>query len=96
MRIGLLAAAVALLQCAAAYAGEQPVSLKHAPGHDVVENNCASCHSLDYPRTNAPFMDRKTWQAEVDKMINVFGAPIVPGDAKAIVDYLTKNYGTGS
>jgi hypothetical protein len=41
-------------------------------------------------------MDRKTWQAEVDKMTNVFGAPIAPDDAKAIVDYLTKNYGTGS
>jgi hypothetical protein len=96
MRIGLLAAAVALLQCAAAYAGEQPVPLNDAPGHDVVENNCAACHSLDYPRTNAPFMDRKTWQGEVDKMINVFGAPIASDDAKAIIDYLTKNYGTGS
>jgi len=96
MRNGLLAAAIALLQCAAAYAGEQPVSLKDAPGHDLVDNNCAACHSLDYPRTNAPFMDRKTWQAEVDKMINVFGAPIAPDEAKAIVDYLTKNYGTGS
>ena len=64
MRSGLLAAAVALLQCGAAYAGEQPVLLKGGPGQDVVENNCAACHSLDYPRTNAPFMDRKTWQAE--------------------------------
>jgi sulfite dehydrogenase (cytochrome) subunit B len=96
MRSGLLDAAIALLQCAAAYAGEQPVSLKDAPGDDLVENNCASRHSLDYPRTNASFMDRKTWQAEVDKMTNVFGAPIAPDDAKAIVDYLTKNYGTGS
>jgi len=96
MRGGLLAAAMALLQCAAAYAGEQPVPIKDAPGHDLVENNCAACHSLDYPRTNASFMDRKTWQAEVDKMTNVFGAPIAPDDAKAIVDYLTKNYGTGS
>jgi len=96
MRSGLLAAAIVLLRCAAAYAGEQPVQLKDAPGHDLVENHCASCHSLDYPRTNAPFMDRTTWQAEVDKMINVFGAPIAPDDAKAIVDYLTKNYGTGS
>jgi len=96
MRSGILAAAIVLLQCTAADAGEQPVLLKDALGHDLVENNCASCHSLDYPRTNAPFMDRKTWQAEVDKMINVFGAPIAPDDAKAIVDYLTKNYGTGS
>jgi len=27
---------------------------------------------------------------------HVFGAPIAPDDAKTIVDYLTKNYGTGS
>ena len=95
MRYGLLPAAIALLGTAAAQADEQPVPLKDAPGHDVVENNCAACHSLDYPRINAPFMDGKMWQAEVDKMINVFGAPIAPTDAKAIVDYLTKNYGTG-
>jgi mono/diheme cytochrome c family protein len=96
MRYALLAAAIALLGSVAGFADEQPVALKDAPGRDVVENNCAACHSLDYPRTNAPFMDRKVWQAEVDKMINVFGAPIEPNDAKAIVDYLTKNYGTGS
>jgi mono/diheme cytochrome c family protein len=96
IRCGLLAAAIALFGTAAARADEQPVPLKDAPGRDVVENNCAACHSLDYPRTNAPFLDRKMWQAEVDKMINVFGAPIEPRDAKAIVDYLTKNYGTGS
>jgi sulfite dehydrogenase (cytochrome) subunit B len=96
MRCGLLAAAIALIGTAAAHADERPVALKDVPGHEVVENNCAACHSLDYPRTNAPFMDRKMWQAEVDKMINVFGAPIEPNDAKAIVDYLTKNYGAGS
>jgi cytochrome c5 len=78
-----------------AYADEQPVTLSDAPGHDAVENNCAACHSLDYVRTNAKFLDRKTWQAEFDKMTKVFGADITPEDAAAIVDYLTKNYGTG-
>jgi hypothetical protein len=34
------------------------------------------------------------WNAEVTKMIKAFGAPINDADAKAIVDYLTKNYGT--
>ena len=33
-------------------------------------------------------------QAEIDKMIKVFGAPIEPADAAVIVDYLVKNYGT--
>jgi mono/diheme cytochrome c family protein len=79
-----------------AYADEQPVALKNAPGHELVENNCAACHSLDYLRTNARFLDRKSWQAEVDKMIKVFGANITPQDAAAIVEYLTTNYGTGS
>ena len=64
-------------------------------GHTVVEQNCGSCHSLDYPRTNAPFLNRQGWEAEVNKMIIVFGAPVTADDAKTIVDYLTKNYGVG-
>ena len=78
-----------------AYPDEQPVRINMAIGHDVVENNCAACHSLDYLRINSVFLDRKVWQAEVDKMVNVFGAPIEPKDAAAIVDYLVNNYGTG-
>jgi len=30
----------------------------------------------------------------VTKMIKAFGAPIQDGDAKAIADYLKKNYGS--
>jgi hypothetical protein len=72
-----------------------PGPIVAAPGHEAVENNCIACHSLDYPRTNAKFLDRKGWQTEIDKMIKVFGAEIAPQDAVAIVDYLTKNYGVG-
>ena len=85
-----------LIATASGHAEEKPVSLREAPGQQAVEENCASCHSLDYPRTNSPFLDRKGWEAEVNKMINVFGAPIAPEDAKTIVDYLAKNYGIGS
>lgn len=95
MQHALAALALALAAALPARAEEQPVPLKDAPGHEAVENNCAACHSLDYPRTNAAFLDRKGWQAEVDKMINVFGAAIDPGDARTIVEYLTKNYGVG-
>jgi mono/diheme cytochrome c family protein len=77
----------------AALAAETPVVLKDAPGRTVVENNCAGCHSLDYIRTNAPFMNRQAWTAEVGKMINAYAAPIQKADADAIVDYLTANYG---
>jgi hypothetical protein len=96
MKPVLLALFLMLGSGATALADEKPVPLKNAPGHEVVENNCAACHSLDYPRTNAVFLNRAGWQAEVDKMIKVFGADIAPQDVTAIVDYLTKNYGTGS
>jgi hypothetical protein len=90
----LLTAALSIVPISLAYSDEPIVPLIDAPGRDAVENNCTSCHSLDYPRTNAPFMNRKMWQAEIDKMINVFGAPIGPGDAAVMVDYLVKHYGT--
>jgi mono/diheme cytochrome c family protein len=93
MKAFLTFSTLALLTTARAIAQEQPVSLKDAPGREVVQNNCATCHSLDYPRINSPFMDRKTWETEVNKMISVFGAPITPEDAKVIVEYLAVNYG---
>jgi sulfite dehydrogenase (cytochrome) subunit B len=71
---------------------EMPVVLAPGPGLDAMAN-CAACHSLDYIRINAPFMTRKAWEAEVAKMITVFGAPIDPADAKTIADYLVRNYG---
>ena len=43
---------------------------------------------------NSPFLDAAGWNAEVTKMIKAFGAPIDATDAKAIVDYLAKNYGS--
>jgi sulfite dehydrogenase (cytochrome) subunit B len=75
-------------------AEDKPVELKKAPGLDKVEANCAACHSLDYIRMNSPFPNAATWDAEVTKMIKAFGAPIDDADAKAIADYLKKNYGS--
>jgi sulfite dehydrogenase (cytochrome) subunit B len=74
---------------------EEAVALKDAPGREVVEGYCGACHSLDYPRINARFLDRKGWESEVDKMIKTYGAPIGETDAKTIVDYLAANYGAG-
>jgi hypothetical protein len=37
--------------------------------------------------------DAKLWDAEVGKMIKVFGAPTKEADGKDIVEYLVKNYG---
>ena len=78
---------------AVAGAEEKPVALKPGPGLDQVEGHCGACHSLDYIQMNSPFLDAAGWNAEVTKMIKAFGAPI-DDDAKAIVDYLAKNYGS--
>jgi mono/diheme cytochrome c family protein len=90
----LLAAVLFAATAAAALAQEKAVPLKPGPGQDVVDANCGACHSLDYIRTNAPFMTAKVWDAEVTKMIKVYGAPIEPADAKMIIEYLSKAYGT--
>lgn len=89
----MMVLAVLLAFGANALAEEQPVPLKDAPGRDKVENTCSVCHSLDYIRINSPFMTPQVWEAEVNKMINVFGAPASAEDAKAIIDYLVKSYG---
>jgi len=84
---------LATIAVSAALAAETPILLKDAPGRATVENLCSGCHSVDYIRINAPFMNRQTWTAEVTKMINAFGAPIAQNDANAIIDYLAANYG---
>ena len=93
MKRVLLSVLAAFVAASAALAEEKAVTLKDAPGRATAENMCAGCHSLDYIRINAPFMNRQTWTAEVNKMINAFGAPIPQNDAAAIIDYLTANYG---
>jgi mono/diheme cytochrome c family protein len=75
-------------------AGEKPVQLKKGLGLAQVEGNCVSCHSLDYILMNSPFPPATIWDATVTKMIKAFGAPIEEADAKAIADYLKKNYGS--
>jgi len=80
---------------AVAARAEETVTLKDGPGRDLVEGYCGTCHSLDYTRISAGFLNRKGWESEVDKMIKAYGAPIGAADAKIIVDYLTANYGSG-
>ena len=85
---------ILLLGCVEAIAADESgVRLKDAPGRQVVEANCVMCHSLDYIQMNSPFLDQKGWEASVNKMIKVMGAPIRDADAKAIVEYLATHYG---
>jgi len=89
----LMLAFVAALIALPATADDKPLQLKKAPGVDKVEANCQACHSLSYIPMNSPFLNAAGWDAEVTKMIKAFGAPIDDTDAKAIADYLKKNYG---
>lgn len=93
MRKFVLAFVAALIALPAA-ADEQEIALKKAPGVEKVEANCQACHSLSYIPMNSPFINAAGWSAEVNKMIKVMGAPIDDADAKAIAEYLAKNYGS--
>lgn len=88
--IAVLLAALLVAQVDA----EEQIRLKVAPGRDKVEANCTGCHSLDYIQMNSPFLSPAGWDAELAKMIDVFGAPIDANDAKPIVDYLQASYGS--
>jgi len=76
-----------------AVAAERVVNLKGGAGRDTVEAMCSGCHSLDYIPLNSAFLDKQGWTAEVNKMINAYGAPIPQADAAKVVDYLSANYG---
>jgi sulfite dehydrogenase (cytochrome) subunit B len=93
VRLTIIALLSALLPTAVAYGDENAVKLKQAPGVDQVEANCAACHSLDYVQMNSTFLSAVAWDAEVAKMINVFGAPIDSATASRIGNYLKDNYG---
>jgi mono/diheme cytochrome c family protein len=90
----ILTALVAVVLTIPAMAEEKLIDLKKAPGLDKVEGNCGACHSLDYIQMNSPYPNAALWDAEVTKMIKAYGAPISEADAKAIKEYLTKNYGS--
>ena len=73
---------------------DETAALKPGPDLEVVRNNCTACHSVDYIQTQprGPSFKKDFWQAEVTKMIKVYGAPIDEGDVGKIVDYLARTY----
>lgn len=57
------------------------------PGADVVNANCMACHSASMALTQ-PVLTKAQWTATVNKMRDVYGAPVAKEDVPAIVDYL--------
>ncbi len=72
---------------------DEVAAYKPGPNLEVVQSNCMACHSADYVNTQPPMKNKRDfWQAEVTKMIKVYGAPIEQGDIGKIVDYLSATY----
>ncbi len=73
---------------------EETAAFKPGPNLEVVQGNCAACHSADYIATQpqGPKFKKDFWHAEVTKMIKVYGAPIDEADVSKIVDYLAATY----
>ena len=65
------------------YSGEVP----KGPNVQVYEKDCLICHSSRYV-TMQPGFSRSTWEKEVKKMVDAYGANIAEADQSKIVDYL--------
>lgn len=66
---------------------------KPAPGADLANAQCLTCHSAEYVSTQPP-LPRAFWKGSVEKMIGKYGAPVPPDQIEALADYLAQNYGT--
>lgn len=95
----ILAAALACAATGAALAKpvtyvlpKETATLRPGPGMEAAQNNCLSCHSVDYIGMQPPKNGKAFWEAEVTKMIKVYKAPISEADGKTIAEYLAQTY----
>jgi mono/diheme cytochrome c family protein len=65
--------------------------LAEGEGRQEVQSFCAICHSTRYI-TMQPPLSGATWEAEVNKMTKVYGAPIPDAAVKKITAYLQGHY----
>ncbi len=66
---------------------------KTAPGVEVANAQCLTCHSADYAAMQPP-KPLDFWKAEVAKMKGKYGAPIPDDATNSLSAYFAKNYGT--
>ena len=69
----------------------ETAELKPGPGVETAIV-CTACHSADYISTQPSRKGKAFWQAEVQKMIKAYKAPIGDNDAAVIVNYLAATY----
>ena len=68
----------------------ETAELKPGPGVETAIV-CQACHSADYISTQPSGKGKAFWQAEVQKMIKVYEAPIGEDDAAVIANYLARD-----
>ena len=89
----LLAAAASSALAAPMVYQLPPETAELKPGPSVeTAAVCQACHSADYIATQPPGKGKAFWQAEVQKMIKVYKAPIGEDDAATIANYLAATY----
>lgn len=71
---------------------EETATFKNGPGVEAAKKYCAACHSADYIVYQPPGKGPAFWEAEVQKMIKSYGAPIDASEAKTVADYLASVY----
>jgi cytochrome c553 len=69
----------------------ETAELKPGPGVETAIV-CTACHSADYISTQPSGKGKAFWQAEVQKMIKAYKAPIGDNDAGVIANYLAAAY----
>lgn len=68
-----------------------PSVLPPGEGRQEVESYCNTCHSPRYIPMQPP-LPSATWDAEVNKMIKVYGASIPDDATQKIIHYLQAHY----
>lgn len=65
--------------------------LAQGEGREIIQIFCRFCHSTTYV-TMQPPLPAATWESVVNKMIDIYGAPISEDSAKQIISYLRAHY----
>lgn len=66
----------------------EAAQLKPGPGLESAQNDCRTCHSVDYIYMQPP-LAQEQWQGDLMKMNKAMGTPIPDIEVDKIVQYLT-------
>jgi hypothetical protein len=65
--------------------------LAQGEGREIIQIFCRFCHSTTYI-TMQPPLSAAMWESVVNKMIDIYGAPISDDSARQIINYLRTYY----